>query len=87
MRKRHKFPEKKEGVRTTCNKCGSDIVCRMSRYDNFENKLQWQNEDGQAHYQRVDGKLACRMPIHGDESMKVGDFASGTTGNLDKEWD
>lgn len=40
------MPEKKVGVKTTCTKCRSEIICRMTNYSNFENKLQWQNEDG-----------------------------------------
>jgi len=87
-KQRHKMPEKKEGVRTTCTKCRSDIICRMSDYTDHENKLQWQNEDGTAHYQCIDKKFTCRLPITGDETMIQGEPAKVIRpGNLSEEWD
>lgn len=54
--------EKKEGAKMTCGKCGIELVCHMSEYDGFENKLQWQNSDGTAHYKWTGpGKFDCVM--------------------------
>ena len=85
----HKFPEKKEGVKTTCTKCRSEIICRMSKYSNFENNLQWQNEDGTAHYSTNNDKnFVCNIPKTGNEMFEKGDTAPNTTpGNLNEEWD
>jgi len=43
--------DKTEGVKMTCQGCGENLECHMSNYDgDFENKLQWQNSNGSAHY-------------------------------------
>lgn len=87
-KQRHKMPDKKEGVRTTCTKCRSDLICRMSDYIDCENKLQWQNEDGTVHYHYINKKFTCSIPITGDETMIQGELAKVVRpGNLDKEWD
>ena len=45
--------EKTEGNTKTCYKCGKTITCRMTQYKGYENKLQWQNDDNSAHYDRT----------------------------------
>lgn len=46
--------EKTEGAKKTCESCGTDVECHMSNYaNNFQNKLQWQNADGTAHYKWI----------------------------------
>lgn len=62
--------EKKEGAEMQCRNCGTVLECHMSNYKgNFENKLQWQNEDGTAHYSTKDGKnFTCNIPE--DESKE-----------------
>lgn len=48
--------EKKEGATMICHQCGDKLVCRMSNYKHpYTNKLQWQNQDGTAHF-KFDGK-------------------------------
>lgn len=63
--------EKVEGVEMTCKSCGSDLVCHMSKYEGgFENKPQWQNSDGSAHYKwKSPGKFDCVIPD--DEAQEV----------------
>ncbi len=52
--------EKKEGATMTCGQCGAKLVCRMSTYKHpYTNKLQWQNQDGTAHYKYNGGKFTC----------------------------
>jgi len=41
--------EKKLGVRENCPSCHSPMVCAEIEYQGVK-KLQWQNEDGKAHY-------------------------------------
>lgn len=41
---------KYEGVSKICSSCNSVLVCRMTQYVEHENKLQWQNREGGAHY-------------------------------------
>ena len=55
--------EKKEGALMTC-KCGTELTCRTKDYGGgFAPKLQWQNEDGTAHYSTKDGKtFSCNIP-------------------------
>ena len=83
------MPVKKVDVRTTCPTCRTEIICRMSDYSNFENKLQWQNEDGTAHYSTNNGKkFVCSIPKTGNEMFEKGDVVPKTSsGNLNKEWD
>ena len=59
-----KIVVKKEGATQTCNRCGSDLICRLKDYGgNFAPTLQWQNYDGKAHYQTSDGKnYSCNIP-------------------------
>lgn len=52
---------KKEGATSVCKTCGSTIICRMTSYKNFPNKLQWQNDSGTAHYDR-DGNCKGFVP-------------------------
>ena len=43
-----------------CHQCGEKLVCRMSNYKHpYTNKLQWQNQDGSAHYKYDGGKFTC----------------------------
>ncbi|UVF62339.1 hypothetical protein [Nitrososphaeria virus YSH_462411] len=43
--------EKKEGNVEQCPTCTQKITCRMTKgSDKYPAKLQWQNEDGTAHY-------------------------------------
>jgi len=58
------MPLKKEGATTTCNKCGTDLICRTKEYGgNYAPTLQWQNFDGSAHYATNDGKsYTCNLP-------------------------
>lgn len=52
--------EKKEGATMTCPICGSVLTCRMSNYKlPYSNKLQWQNQDGSAHFVFDSGKFTC----------------------------
>jgi len=52
--------EKREGATMTCHQCGGNLVCRMSNYMHpYTNKLQWQNQDGTAHYKYDSGKFTC----------------------------
>jgi len=63
--------EKVEGAEMTCRACGTDLICRMKEYKgDFAPKLQWQNEDGTAHYNTKDGKnFTCNIPdVDGQES-------------------
>ena len=62
------MPEKKEGNEMECRNCGTNLTCRSKHYEasgNFPEKtvLQWQNEDGTAHYSTKDGKnFTCNIP-------------------------
>lgn len=52
--------KKIEGATLICNQCGEKLVCRMSNYKHpYPNKLQWQNQDGTAHYRHNGGKFSC----------------------------
>lgn len=53
--------DKEEGAEMKCKGCGTLLVCHMSTYQNgFENKLQWQNSDGSAHFKWTGpGKFDC----------------------------
>ena len=55
---------KVEGAEMTCKGCGTELICHMSNYKgDFKNKLQWQNEDGTAHYSTNNGKdFTCNIP-------------------------
>jgi len=55
---------KEDGAEMTCRSCGTDVICHMSNYKgDFKNKLQWQNEDGTAHYSTNNGKdFTCNIP-------------------------
>lgn len=48
----------------TCKSCSTELTCRTKDYGgNYEPKLQWQNEDGTAHYATKDGKdFTCNIP-------------------------
>jgi len=56
--------EKVEGAEMTCRSCGTDLVCREKDYGgNYKSSMQWQNEDGTAHYATKDGKnFTCNIP-------------------------
>jgi len=69
-----KIVVKKEGATQTCNRCGSDLICRLKDYGgNFAPTLQWQNYDGKAHYKTSDGKnYSCNIPEDEDaEQTKI----------------
>jgi len=52
--------EKREGTSMICHQCNEKLICRMSKYRHpFTNKLQWQNQDGTAHYKYDGGKFTC----------------------------
>lgn len=52
--------EKREGAVMMCNQCGDKLICRMSNYRHpYSNKLQWQNQDGSAHYKYDGGVFTC----------------------------
>ena len=52
--------EKREGATMTCRQCGEKLVCLMSNYKYpYVNKLQWQNQDGTAHYKYDGGRFTC----------------------------
>lgn len=63
--------DKKEGATMTCNNCDTDLICRKKDYGgNYKATLQWQNEDGTAHYLTKDGKnFTCVIPE--DEREKI----------------
>jgi len=48
------LPEKKIGGKTDCGTCGGHLICRMSDYGGkWEDKPQWQDEDGnKAHFDK-----------------------------------
>ena len=56
--------EKTDGAEMTCKSCGTELICHMSSYKgDFKNKLQWQNEDGTAHYKWISKeKYDCIIP-------------------------
>ena len=47
-----------------CKQCGTNLICRMKDYGgNYAASLQWQNQDGKAHYKTSDGKnFSCNVP-------------------------
>jgi len=56
--------EKKEGATMSCKQCGTSLICRTKDYGgNYAPSLQWQNQDGNAHYKTSDGKtFSCNIP-------------------------
>ena len=60
--------EKKLGAEMDCDSCGTHITCNKKTYAAFKDKpertvLQWQNEDGTAHYKWIsEGKYDCIIP-------------------------
>ena len=56
--------EKKEGAKMDCKNCDSDLICRLKDYGGtYAPSLQWQNQDGNAHYKTSDGKsFSCNIP-------------------------
>ena len=55
---------KEEGINGECPNCGTHITYRMSAYKgSFQNKLQWQNDNGKAHLKWVsDNNFKCLIP-------------------------
>lgn len=59
------MPEKIEGAKIECLSCGVTLTCRKKTYAAFKDKperevLQWQHEEGKAHYKWVgEGKYDC----------------------------
>ena len=59
--------EKKDGAEMTCKSCNTELICHMSKYKgDFKNKLQWQNEDGTAHYKFNGTEYSCNIPEETD---------------------
>ena len=60
--------EKKEGTEMKCRQCGLTLVCHSKTYPASGNHpektvMQWQNDDGTAHYSTKDGKnFTCNIP-------------------------
>ena len=81
--------EKREGATMICHQCGDKLFCRMSNYKHpYKNKLQWQNQDGTAHYKYDGGKFTCtgvdkkskdlkKALAQQDEFMKEADLSKG----------
>ena len=75
--------EKKEGNQMTCQNCRTVLTCRSKTYaasDKFPEKtvLQWQNEDGSAHYSTKNGKdFTCNVP-EGQAPHPTGDDSQTT---------
>ncbi len=46
-----------------CKNCDSELTCRLRDYGgDYKPTLQWQNEDGTAHYKTNDGKnFSCNI--------------------------
>lgn len=57
-----------------CKSCGTALIARTKKYEGFEDKLQWQNENGTAHYKFAGpGKFNCNIPTdNNDESVDIG---------------
>ena len=55
---------KEDGNHGECPNCGVHITYRMSSYKgSYQNKLQWQNDDGSAHLKWVSDKnFKCNIP-------------------------
>lgn len=63
--------EKQEGATMVCSSCGEKLTCRMSNYKPpYTNKLQWQNQDGSAHYKYDDGKFTCNTQAKESKQLK-----------------
>lgn len=77
--------EKKEGAMMKCSKCGLTLTCRMSNYAYpYQNKLQWQNDDGSAHYKFASGKISCtgekwirKALMEQDQMLKDAELSKG----------
>jgi len=53
---------KKEGNIDNCGQCGEELICKSVEYQG-KTTLQWQNNDGTAHYKFISrGKYECRTP-------------------------
>lgn len=55
---------KTDGATMTCKQCGTNLICRLKDYGGtYAPSLQWQNQDGKAHYKTSDGKnFSCNVP-------------------------
>lgn len=71
--------EKVEGKTMDCTNCGTKLTCHMKDYGgDYKPKLQWQNEDGTAHYKTNNGvDFTCVIP-----DSTVSDTTPGDTPNL-----
>ena len=68
------MPEKVEGAEMTCKGCGTELICHMSNYKgDFKNKLQWQNEDGTAHYKFNGKDYSCNIPETDENEIELKD--------------
>lgn len=66
--------QKTEGATMECRNCGTELTCRLKDYGgNYKSSLQWQNEDGTAHYKTTNGRdFTCNI-AESDESPKTGE--------------
>lgn len=64
--------EKTEGAEMKCKSCGTDLICHMSNYKgDFKNKLQWQNENGTAHYKFNGKDYSCNIPEQEENEIEL----------------
>lgn len=66
--------EKKEGAKMSCKNCDTELTCRLRDYGgDYKPTLQWQNEDGTAHYKTNDGKnFSCNIPDEEPSKIDTG---------------
>lgn len=81
--------EKKEGAKMTCQNCNTELICRMKDYGGgFAPKLQWQNDDGTAHYNTTNGKdFTCNIPKDDKPQEVASIFTEDQTKTIEKEID
>jgi len=77
--------EKVEGAQMICSSCNTDLVCRLKDYGgDYKAKLQWQNENGSAHYMTKDGKnFTCNIPDEKSVAAQTEDAHTLTQSNLE----
>ncbi len=53
-----------DGAQKECDTCGTVLHCRLKKYKNYPDSLQWQNKNGNAHYLFIDdGEYACNIEV------------------------
>ena len=64
-----------------CIQCGEKLICRMSNYKHpYTNKLQWQNQDGTAHFKFNSGKKSKDLKkalTEQEDFMKEAELSKG----------